>query len=296
VSRKKGGFALIALGVVLAVGVAFLVFNQARRAADTARMESVEVLVAAQDIPERTVMASPFLAVKRMLPTSLPPGAIVRPEEALGKMTTGPILAGEFILPAKLVGGDGNPSVAFAVPKGKVVITLPASDILTTGAVRPGDTIDLLVTINPDKDKERERDRAANPPAGTPVAQPTASPTPAAEDGINTGTTQTTMQNLKVLAIGSIAPTTPANGEAKSEGKTANPEQPVAKAGLITFAVERQDALVLKALKDNERVKMELVLRAAGDEQLAKTDAVTLRTIVDRYQFRAVATPVATGR
>jgi Flp pilus assembly protein CpaB len=296
-SRKRGGFALITLGVVIAVGVASLVFNQARRAAETARMESVEVLVAAQDIPERTVMAAPFLAVKRMLPTSLPPGAIVRPDQAVGKMTTGPILTGEFILPGKLVGGDGQASVAFAVPKGKVVITLPASDILSTGAVRPGDTIDLLVTINPDKEKERERTQAAGPsPVGTPVAQPTPTPNLNAEDGVNTGTTQTTMQNLKVLAIGSVQPTTApaANDDEKASGKTKNAERASATTGLITFAVERQDALVLKALKDNERVKMELVLRAAGDDLLAKTDPVTLRTIVDRYQFRPVATPVAT--
>src|SRR5262249_59232094 len=101
-SRKRGGFALIILGAVIALGVAMLVMNQARRAAETARLESVEVLVAAQDIPERTMMVAPFLSVKRMLPTSLPPGAMTKPEEAVGKMTTGPILAGEFILPGKL--------------------------------------------------------------------------------------------------------------------------------------------------------------------------------------------------
>ena len=304
-SRKRGGFALIVLGVVIAVGVASLVFNQAQRAAETARMESVEVLVAATDIPERTVMVPPFLAVKRMLPASLPPGVMVRPDEAVGKMTTGPILAGEFILPGKLVGGDGRAGVAFAVPKGKVVITLPASDILTTGAVHPGDTLDLLVTIKPDKEKERERlqglDRAAGTNAvGTPIAQPTprATPTPNPdEDDVSTGTTQTTMQNLKVLAVGSVQPDLTA--QAGADGKTADDkakpaERPAPTAGLITFAVDRQDALILKALKDNERVKLEMVLRAAGDEALAKTDPVTLRTIVDRYQFRPVATPVAT--
>src|SRR5438067_5795756 len=102
-SRKRGGTILLLLGVVIAVGVAFMVFNQARRAAETAKMESVDVLVAAQDIPERTLLIAPFLATKRMLPTSLPPAAIGRPDEAIGKMTTGPILAGEFILPGKLV-------------------------------------------------------------------------------------------------------------------------------------------------------------------------------------------------
>src|ERR1041384_2536301 len=97
--RKRGGFALLILGAVIAVGVAWLVFSQAQQVAATARMQSVDVLVAAQDIPERTVVAAPFLSVKRMLPTSLPANALTSPDQAIGKMTTGPILAGEFVLP-----------------------------------------------------------------------------------------------------------------------------------------------------------------------------------------------------
>jgi Flp pilus assembly protein CpaB len=295
-SRKRGGFALILLGVVLAVGVAMLVFNQAQRAAETARMESVDVLVAAQDIPERSVMVAPFVSVKRMLPASLPPGAMDRPEQVLGKMTVGPILAGDFILPGKLVDSDGRSGLAYVVPKGKVVITMPASDILSTGAIHPGDVVDLLVTINPDKEKERATGPAsaqAAQPAATPLAQPSPTATPVADDDLHVGTTQTTMQNLKVLAIGSVQPAQAAPpGTPDKTRDTADRIAPTQ--GLITFAVDRQDALVLKALKDNERVKMEMVLRAAGDDKTVQTDPVTLKTIVERYQFRPVATPAAT--
>src|SRR5438093_2968518 len=220
-SRKRGGTLLLVFGVLIAVGVAFMVFNQARKAADTARMESVDVLVAAQDIPERTMVIAPFLATKRMLPASLPPAVMARPEEAVGKMTSGPILAGEFILPGKLVEADGRAGLTYTVPKGKVVITLPASDILTTGAVRPGDHIDLLVTIKP---PERSQPTPVAV-SGTPVpgAGPPPTPTPAAD--LELGTTQMTMQDLKVLAIGSVQPAPVAESE-KSGAKSAN-ERPV---------------------------------------------------------------------
>src|SRR5215213_10215291 len=148
-SRKRGGLIFLLLGVLIAVGFASFFFQHAPGATETARNESVEVLVAAQDIPERTMVAAPFLATKRMLPTSLPPAALVRSDEAVGKMTTGPILAGEFILPGKLAEADGRAGLSYTIPKGRVVITLPASDILTTGAVRTGDHVDLLVTIKP---------------------------------------------------------------------------------------------------------------------------------------------------
>jgi Flp pilus assembly protein CpaB len=147
--------------------------------------------------------------------------------------------------------------------------------------VRAGDHVDLLVTIKP---AERQVDQTQ--PMGTPVAA-AATPTPAAD--IQVGTTQTTMQNLKVLAIGAVLPAAVAEGD-KAKGAAQPGPSPQS---LITFAVERQDALTLKALKDTERVKLEMVLRGAGDEEVAKTDAVTLNTIIDRYQFRAVATPRA---
>ena len=293
-SKKRGGFALLLLGTVVAVGVAWMVFNQAQKAAQTARMETVEVLVAAQDIPERAVIGGPHLAVKRVLPTSLPPNALARPDQAVGKMTTAPILAGEFVLPGKLVGPDsGRPAIAYTVPKGKVVITVPASDILTTGAVQAGDTVDLLVTIEPPEKDEQPR-AETEPANGGAAPKPTAVPTPNSKAEIDLGTTQTTMQNLKILGIGSVAPQSPDGKDAKAAPASGNGRNALA-GSVITFAVDHQDALVLKALKDSERVKMELVLRAAGDENVAKTDPVTLSTIVDRYSFRAVPTPRPAG-
>jgi Flp pilus assembly protein CpaB len=293
-SKKRGGFALLLLGTVVAVGVAWMVFNQAQKAAQTARMETVEVLVAAQDIPERAVIGGPHLAVKRVLPTSLPPNALARPDQAVGKMTTGPILAGEFVLPGKLVGPDsGKPAIAYTVPKGKVVITMPASDILMTGAVQAGDTVDLLVTIEPPDKDDAVTKAATEPTPGAGAPKPTAVATPQSRTEIDLGTTQTTMQNLKILGIGSVAPL-PADGKDAKSQPASNSRNPLA-GSVITFAVDHQEALVLKALKDSERVKMELVLRAAGDENLAKTDPVTLSTIVDRYSFRAVPTPRPAG-
>ena len=57
-SRKRGGTLLLVFGVLVAVGVAFMVFNQAKQAADTARMESVEVLVAGNTYDEAAALAA----------------------------------------------------------------------------------------------------------------------------------------------------------------------------------------------------------------------------------------------
>jgi Flp pilus assembly protein CpaB len=154
-------------------------------------------------------------------------------------MTVGPILAGDFIMPAKLVDSDGHSGVAFVVPKGKVVITLPASDILTTGAVHPGDTIDLLVTIKPDREKNANANATTVVPGAAAAPSPVASPTPVGGADVEVGTTQTTMQNLKVLAIGSVqtAQAAPVKESAAPEG--GKPKEAVDKIaptqGLITL-------------------------------------------------------------
>src|SRR5258708_4772624 len=106
-SRKAGGYALLTLGLALTVGAATQVYAQARQATETAHMESVDVLVAAADIPERTLVGAPSLTVKRMLPASLPPAAMSQPEQAVGQMTNVRIAAGDFILPSKLAEADG---------------------------------------------------------------------------------------------------------------------------------------------------------------------------------------------
>jgi Flp pilus assembly protein CpaB len=163
---------------------------------------------------------------------------------------------------------------------------------MTTGAVQPGDVVDLLVTISPPEKDQSAEMGGPNPNAQPPKNAP-ATPVPANGSEVEVGTTQTTMQNLKVLGVGSVAPTTEESSSAKTPASSSG--RAAAAASIITFAVDHQDALVLKALKDSERVKMELVLRAAGDDKVAKTDAITLNTIVDRYSFRAVPTPRPAG-
>lgn len=255
-SRKAGGYALLTLSLIVTIGVVSQVYAQAQRAVESERMQSVDVLVAAEDIPERTLLTTSSLTVKRMFPASLPPAAMSQPEQALGQMTSVRIAAGDFLLPGKLAEADGRGGIAYAVPKGKIVMTLPGSDILTTGAIRVGDTVDVLVTIRP-----LDRSGAGPPPIGE----------------IAVSTTQGAMYDLTILAIGSVIPQ-------PSASATGAVSAPPPASTLVTVAVEPQDALTLKALKDSERVKLELVLRAAGDHHVVETEPATIGTVAGRLR------------
>lgn len=243
---------LMILGVILAIAVGSTMFLTAQQTAKQGHVEMTEVLIATQEIPERTAIQPTSLAVKSMPVDMVPAGALTNAEQAVSKMAITRVFPNEIILESKLADTQGNSGVSYTIQEGQVVITFPASDIVSTGAVRPGDTIDLLITLKPDE-------KAGSQPAGAPQGQ----------------VTQLTLQNLKILGIGSLI-------AAQADGQAVSMET----GSLFTFAVSREDALALKAIKDAPNVVQEAVLRPAGDEQTASTDAVTMQDLVEKYGIR----------
>ncbi len=254
--EKRTGTMFIVFGVVLAAIVGGLAYFTASRA-EKPNVPSEIVVVAAQDIPERTIIASNALATKRMPIDVMPPGAVKKLEEVIGRMSVVKIAAGEVVLTNKLADTKGQSGVSFTIDQGKVVVTFPASNIIGLGLVRPGDTIDLLVTYKPDTKT------SGNAPA-------TAAP-------VVPNVTQTTMQNLKILTIG------PASQPAGQQQQQQHPNS--AGAAFITFAVEPQDALFLKAIKDADNIVAEMALRSAQDNGIHKTEPVSIQDILTRYEI-----------
>ncbi|MGQ9674317.1 MAG: Flp pilus assembly protein CpaB [Chloroflexota bacterium] len=253
--KRRSGIILMALGVILAIAVGSTMFLTAQQTSGkTAQMG--RILVATQEIPERTAVQPGTLAVKSMPVDLIPDGALNSAEQAVGKMTMVRIFPNEIILGSKLADTKGQSGVAYTLQQGQVLMTFPASDIITTGAIKAGDSIDLLITLEP----EEKDDKTQQPRPGMPEV----------------AVTQVTLQNLKVVSIGAIgAAPPPASGQnARKDSSTDT---------LLTFAVSHEDALVLKALKDAPNAKLETVLRAAGDDQKVTIEAMTMRKIVDKY-------------
>ncbi|MBI4320752.1 MAG: Flp pilus assembly protein CpaB [Chloroflexi bacterium] len=251
-SGKRSGFTLITLGVILALTVGAVTFFLTQRAAQ-AEMPTSDVLVAVQEIPERSIIPASAIGSKKMPVEFIPAGALTRPEEAIGRMTPTKIYVGETVLVSKLVDTKGQAGLSFVIEKGKVMITFPSSNIVGLGIAKPGDTVDVVVTYRPGKGK--------TPAQGQGIAEL-----------LTPNVTQFTMQSLKIVTIG-----------ASSTPSQAQQSQP----NFITFAVDPEDALFLKAMKDSEDLVIELVLRAAGDDRVFRTEPVTIKSILDRYGVRA---------
>jgi Flp pilus assembly protein CpaB len=154
------------------------------------------------------------------------------------------------------------------------------------GVLRPGDRVDILLTLDLSK--------ALIPPAGAasnPAARTNANGT-VDQAGAPTGSelsTQVTLQDVQILSIGPPAsnlPTTNAPNQPQAQGQ-AQPPPPQPTSKVITFLLDHQDAVTLKYIKDSGGT-MDLVVRSPDDKQLAKTDAVTLDSLYRKYGFRFV--------
>lgn len=266
--QKRTGTILIVFGVVLAAVVAGLMYFVANQA-EKPTIPTEAIVVATQDIGERTIIPANALTTKRMPIDVIPAGALKRLEEAVGHMTVVKIQTGEVILANKLADTKGQSGVSFTIERGKVVVTFPASNLVGLGLVRPGDTVDLLVTYKPSTNR----------------LQPTGPSTP---DVTMPNETQTTMQNLKVLTIGPL-PQAAAQQQQQQQNNQAN-------ANFVTFAVDPQDALFLKSIKDADTLVVEMALRAAADEDMHKTDPVSLQDVLSRYGIRLSADQPAARR
>ena len=251
---KRTGVLFIVIGSLLAIVVGAFVYTMTSQAAQPSAF-SETVVVAAQEIPGRTVIPANALVLKKIPADAVPVGAVKQTQDVVGRMSLENIHAGEMILASKLADTKGQSGISFTLEKGKVLMTFPASNIVGLGLVKPGDTVDLLVTYKPPKDN------------GSSPAQGTAQKTVPA-------VTQTSMQNLKIVTIG---PEAQPSGQQQANQNNAN---------AITFAMDPQDALFLKAMKDADGLVIEMALRAASDTEIHKTEPVTLQDVLDRYAIQ----------
>lgn len=111
----------------------------------------VEVLVAARDLPENTVLDAADVQTARVPEKYLQPYATRALQDLAGRVTVAPIAAGEQVLLNKVRRPDAvpaNATLAGLTPKGKRSVTIGVDAMTGVGGfVRPGDQVDLLWTV-----------------------------------------------------------------------------------------------------------------------------------------------------
>jgi pilus assembly protein CpaB len=181
--------------------------------------------------------------------------------DVIGQVARIPLVAGEQVIPAKVTATGAaitdveNPPLAYVVPEGKRAVSIQVTSVIgASGLIRPGDYVDVILTMTIGGQEEAE--------------EGTASVT--TEDKI----AQTILQNVQVLSVDQdVALTAVDEGEegapAVAEDSEANPE-----ATTVTLAVSPAHGEVLTVAEACAEPRLALALRPFGDSSAVGTRSV----------------------
>jgi len=272
--RKRTGTLIMLAGVLLAVVAGMLVLGIVRQAhaERVAQVKQVLVVMAAKDIPDGTAVSADELSMQPFPADFVPAGAIAAPEQAVGKYTTTQITKGQIVLNDQLSTNIRAGELALSVPSGKVAVALPMNDLMSAnGAIKAGDRVDVLLTV------DLQEIQAKLPGAAvTPVAS---------SDNAKNPVTQMTLQDVEVLSVGQGLDQQSSGGASGLTGSSATTAGNPAAKGAVILLLDPQDALVVKYAKDSGGV-VDLALVSPDDSQQVKTDPVTIDQLFQRFNFQ----------
>jgi pilus assembly protein CpaB len=279
--RQRTGLVLMLVGILLAGVVTLLVIRLVNQATEAGRSQirQVAVVTSTKDIPDQTVITGEGLLVKPFPVDFAPSGALGSMDQVVGKFANGFIAKDQVIVAGQITPTRRSPILSDRVPMGKVAIWLPMPELMgAANVLKVGDHVDILLSI----------------PMGG-----------AGGSGTGSGlSTQTTLQDVEVFRLGyeeinlaqstTIGPSAqpPAAGQPKpgtgpATLNTGPPDAQNAPASqkAIGFLVDHQDAVIIKFIKDSGGT-IDLVLRSSEEEQVVRTEAITMDSVVDRFRFR----------
>ena len=193
----------------------FLGKEKARAAAMT---EPVQVVVATQDIPARTVIQPGMVREATLPAATVPPNPAASVSEVMGRVTIAALAAQEPIQRAAVAAPSASLGLAYVVPEGMRAVTVALDPIIgVAGFLNAGDHVDVLATFEVEK----------------------------------LAVTKTVLQDVELLAIGPEI--LPAEVD-KPSGRDAKPkEQPNA-----TLAMDPQDAEKLILAESQGKLRLTL--------------------------------------
>jgi pilus assembly protein CpaB len=257
---KRAGLLLIVIGLALAVFSALSVVKLTgqRQVATPTPVPTVRVVVATQLIPERTALQAAMLATKEWPANLVPPGALINPQDAVGKISIGMIVPGEVILATKITLEEQTVGLAPVIPPGLVAIAISLQSVqVVGGAVRVGDTVDIMVSVEYSAYNER------------------------GDESKPQHTTFYTIQDVPVLRVS--GPPVEASGSTQSSASVSRSSTTLSPNYMLTVLVTPQDALLLKYAR--EKGTIDVALRSSQFHDQVTTDPVYLEYIIRRFEL-----------
>lgn len=227
---------IVIFAMVFALIAAFMAYYTLNNAKEAAlNKHYIQVVTAVRDIPANTKISPEMLEMKNF-PLDLQTGMeITEFNAAVGRISPVAISKGEYLLENRLVKpGEGTDRLSYKIPDGMRAMSIKVDDVVgVSNMIKIGDRVDIVAIV----------------PAGS------VSPDPRST---------LVLQNIEILAVGSIYKETAAPGENTV-------------AATVTVAVDPQSSLKLKMILQN--TTFSLALRPAADKNIVSPVPVTMNQL-----------------
>ena len=255
----KTNRALILLGLFLGLVSAALVVVYLSKADDSGGGNVsggavTPVVVASQGVPAGTRVTEDMVTLKSISSEAILPDVFLKTKDVVGQVTRVPLVAGEQVIPSKVtptgfeIANVENPALAYVVPEGMRGVSVEVSSVIgASGLIRPGDYVDVILTVKTSTEGET---------GGNQIAK-------------------TILQNALVLSIDQTV-AHPVAGDDGSSSPPAEDGTSNAEASSVTLAVSPVHGEVLTAAETcgkNFNGRLALALRPFGESDLVGTRA-----------------------
>jgi Flp pilus assembly protein CpaB len=287
--RRRARLFLI-LGVLLSLGAAaatFFIAQGSQTASAPPPPPTVDILVAAREIPARTLLQPADVKVAKLNADAAPPDPALRaltasyikdPKEALtGKVLIQPVSIGEPIFPAKFAAAEraftvfpAGEAVAPGAPSYRIM-TISVPDTFAVGGILvAGDSVDVMYVFQFDPCAKLQIGTSGVQgclPAGgvTAPGTPVSGPVTGTTGATPVASTKYTQDSVAKIILG--------------------PMQLLARAG-STYTI-RVDAALAERLAYIQAAGgiLQFLLRAPGDDRAAATTGATFGSVFTQFKF-----------
>jgi pilus assembly protein CpaB len=141
---------ILLVAAVIAGGCTWVVYRLVSARISTSKpVSTMRVVAASKDIPLGAVLTSADLTTMTLAGTP-PKGAILKPEDAIGRGAITQISQGEPILDSQLAGLGSGGGLAPTIPQGMRACAVRVDEVVgVAGFVTPGMRVDVLASGNP---------------------------------------------------------------------------------------------------------------------------------------------------
>jgi Flp pilus assembly protein CpaB len=266
------GVGLIGLGILAINRVLKQSFNPPAQATPVVEA-TTDIIVTTKDLAVGAVLNREDVQIASVPVSLVPRDALLTIEAALGKIAVVHLIQGEMVLQHHLADPTNvSHDIGYIIADNQVLMAFPSTDLMSTlGVLQRGDNVDIFasmtVTVSPTN------------------TAPVIGGTTAQQQSVAKMFTFDAFQRVQISAI--VADVVAGSGSSTSvpagAQPTPNPANIKIKAYLL--ALNAQDALVLKNMRDNGAT-FDIVLRSPTSNELFDVSPVTEEYLLQRYKLQ----------